>query len=187
MYTSSEFSIITKQYLTCYTRILNRMMSCMNTANLTNSISRNFIVQMIPHHRAAIEMSKNILCYTTFIPVQEIALGIIREQTQSIRDMERIVRSCSRIKNSSQELSCYQNNSREIMDIMFADMKNACTVNDINANFMYEMIPHHLGAVNMSQNALNFPLCADLKPILESIITSQQRGVHEMEELLSQI
>lgn len=159
----------------------------MNTANLTNSISRNFIVQMIPHHRAAIEMSKNILCYTTFIPVQEIALGIIREQTQSIRDMERIVRCCSRIKSSSQELSCYQNNSREIMDIMFADMQNACTVNDINANFMYEMIPHHLGAVNMSQNALNFPLCSDLKPILESIITSQQKGVHEMEELLSQI
>lgn len=159
----------------------------MNTANLTNSISRNFIVQMIPHHRAAIEMSKNILCYTTFIPVQEIALGIIREQTQSIRDMERIVRCCSRIKNSSQELSCYQNKSREIMDIMFADMQNACTVNDINANFMYEMIPHHLGAVNMSQNALNFALCTDLKPILESIIASQQKGVQEMEELLSQI
>lgn len=160
-------------------------MSCMTTANLTNSISRNFIVQMIPHHRAAIEMSKNILCYTTLIPLQEIALGIIREQTQGIRDMERILRYCSRMRTDNQELSCYQKNFREIADTMFADMQNACTVNDINANFMYEMIPHHLGAINMSQNALNFPICSELKPILESIITSQQKGVCEMEELLS--
>lgn len=187
MYTSSEFSIITNQYLTCYTRILNRMISCMTSVNLTNSISRNFIVQMIPHHRAAIEMSKNILCYTTFIPVQEIALGIIREQTQSIRDMERILRCCLRMKNNNQELACYQSSFREIADTMFTDMRNACTVNDINANFMYEMIPHHLGAVNMSQNALQFPVCPDLKPMLESIITTQQKGVCEMEELLSMI
>ncbi len=187
MYTSSEFSIITNQYLTCFSRILNRMMSCMTTANLTNSISRNFIVQMIPHHRAAIEMSKNILCYTTLIPLQEIALDIIREQTEGIRDMERILRCCSRMGNNNQELSCYQNHFREITDTMFSDMENACTVNDINADFMYEMIPHHLGAINMSQNALNFPICPDLKPILESIITSQKKGVYEMEELLSQI
>lgn len=32
---------------------------------LTDSISGNFIMQMIPHHTAAIEMSANILKYTT--------------------------------------------------------------------------------------------------------------------------
>lgn len=53
------------------------MIQGMTEAELTGSISDNFIVQMIPHHRAAIEMSGNILKYTTSIPLQEIALGII--------------------------------------------------------------------------------------------------------------
>ena len=39
---------------------------------------------MIPYHEAAIEMSKNILQYTAFIPLQNIAQGIIEKQTQSI-------------------------------------------------------------------------------------------------------
>lgn len=188
LYTSSSgFSIITNQYLTCFEGILNRMISGMTRANLTNSISHNFIVQMIPHHRGAIEMSKNLLRYTTCIPLQEIALGIIREQTESIRNMEHILRCCARIKNTRQELSCYQNNFHEITRTMFSDMENACKVNDINASFMYEMIPHHMGAVKMSQSALNFPICSGLNPILEAIISSQEKGIRQMEELLSQI
>lgn len=163
------------------------MIRGMTTANLTNSISHNFIVQMIPHHRGAIEMSKNLLRYTTFIPLQEIALDIIREQTESIRDMERIFRCCGRTKNTRQELSCYGDSFDEITHTMFTGMENACQVNDINVNFMYEMIPHHMGAIKMSQSALNFPICSGLDPILDAIITSQEKGVRQMEELLAQM
>ena len=53
------------------------MIQQMNSAQLSNSISYNFIVQMIPHHKAAIEMSCNLLQYTTLVPLQEIALNII--------------------------------------------------------------------------------------------------------------
>ncbi len=45
----------------------------MSNAKLTNSISHNFIVQMIPHHEAAIEMSENILKYTSNDSLQNIA------------------------------------------------------------------------------------------------------------------
>lgn len=184
---SCELSIVTGRYLTCFQQILDRMIFGMTTAKLTNSISHNFIVQMIPHHRAAIEMSKNLLCYTTYIPLQEIALGIIREQTKSIHDMQQILCCCSRLRNTEQELSCYQNHIHEITRTMFSDMKNACTTNDINATFMHEMIPHHKGAIKMSQTTLNFSICSELVPILDAIITSQEKGVCQMEELLSML
>ena len=79
----------------------------MDGAQLTDSISYNFIVQMIPHHRAAIEMSYNILQYTTCIPLQEIALGIIEEQTMSIQNMLSILDRCAGLGNAQQDVCCY--------------------------------------------------------------------------------
>lgn len=186
-YTSCELSIVTGKYLSCFYQILDRMIFGMTSARLTNSVSHNFIVQMIPHHRAAIEMSRNLLCYTTNIPLQEIALNIIKEQTKSIHNMQQILNCCSRLRNTEQELSYYQKHIHEITRTMFADMKNACTTNDINATFMHEMIPHHKGAIKMSQTTLDLPICSELVPILEAIITSQEKGARQMEELLSML
>lgn len=53
------------------------MIQGMTSPELSCSISHNFIVQMIPHHRAAIEMSHNLLCYTTDIALQNIAVNTI--------------------------------------------------------------------------------------------------------------
>ena len=50
MYCGEQFSDVTKQYLCCFYEILDNMIEEMTNAKLTNSISHNFIVQMIPHH-----------------------------------------------------------------------------------------------------------------------------------------
>ena len=178
------FSNVTKCYLSRFYEILDEMIRGMRDAPLTDSISHNFIVQMIPHHRAAIEMSQNLLQYTTFVPLQNIASRIISEQTKSIEDMEAVLESCSAQENTGQECCLYRRRLDQITQTMFADMENACTTNNINANFMREMIPHHLGAIRMSEHALRFPICPELVPILRAIITSQRRGVREMRQLL---
>lgn len=180
-----SLSIVTQKYITCYDKILNRMISGMTTASLNHSISHNFIVQMLPHHRAAIEMSKNLLCYTTFIPLQDIALNIIEEQTKSIQNMQKVLCCCSRHQNTHRHLLQYQEQIFGITQLMFSDMLNAPVENDINVSFLHEMLPHHKGAIQMSKTALDFPICPQLVPILEAIITSQETGVRQMEELLS--
>ena len=63
-------------------------------------------------------------------------------------------------------------------------MRSAHSDNDINADFIREMIPHHQGAIQMSQNVLRFDICPELVPILQAIITSQREGVNKMERLL---
>ena len=91
MHGSQAFSEVTKAYLCRFYSILDEMIAKMTKAQPTDSLSHTFIVQMIPHHQAAIDMSRNILPYATFLPLQTIARNIITEQTQSIEKMQQIL------------------------------------------------------------------------------------------------
>ena len=179
-----SFSLVTINYLNRFYSILDRMIQDMTNARLGNSISVNFMTQMIPHHRAAIEMSQNLLQYTILLPLQKIAQEIIKEQTESIQHMREMLPCCSRQANSQQDLCLYEKNSRQIAHNMFSQMKNARSCNDINANFIREMIPHHEGAIRLSINALRYPICPELLPVLQSIVKSQERGIRRMKRLL---
>ena len=184
---SQCFSNNTKDYLREFRLILDDMIEGMTDAELTDSISQNFIVQMIPHHDAAIRMSENLLRYTTNVELQNIALGIVREQTESIENMERILRRCSREKDSRQCIYRYNRKTEEILRAMFARMRNAQSTNSIDCNFIREMIPHHMGAVCMCENALKYDICSGLRPILRAIIRSQKRGIAQMRRLERQL
>lgn len=180
----SELSIVSQDYLDAFYCILDEMIKGMTDVELTNSISYNFMIQMIPHHCGAIEMSQNILRYTTNIQVQNIALGIIESQTKSIDDMRRIEGTCSQLCNSDEDVCVFQNEMNRIMQTMFSEMNGACSTNRINCNFMWEMIPHHMGAVRMSEATLKYNICKELVPILQAIIKSQKRGIMQMQRLL---
>lgn len=81
----------------------------------------------------------------------------------------------------------YLNTFYSILNTMIDGMESAPSTNRINANFMQEMIPHHKGAIALSQNTLCYDICPELVPILDAIITSQEKGVKQMEGLLHSI
>ena len=179
-----KLSNVTQIYLKRFYEILDEMIHGMTEAELTNSISHNFIAQMLPHHMAAIEMSKNILKYTTCIPLQNIAEGIIKDQTKSIENMKSALCECSELTNPECNLRRYTAETDRIMKAMFERMRNAPELNDVNSSFIREMIPHHIGAIEMSLSALKYDICPELVPILDKIISSQKRGVDQMRRLL---
>ncbi len=178
-----DLSQNTQNYLAEYNRILAQMASAMEDAALNASISGSFIRQMLPHHRAAIAMSENLLRYTTNLELQRIAQNIVTEQSRSIDDMLRIQRICANTRNTPQSAARYAACVSSIMDTMLASMESARAVNSIDCSFISEMIPHHEGAIAMSRLALRFPLCPGLVPILDAIIRSQSRGVRQLRQL----
>ena len=183
----NQLSHVTESYLSRFYEILDTMIQEMTSVELNNSISRNFILQMIPHHQAAIEMSRNLLQYTTNVELQNIALNIIRTQSASIESMMRALNRCSTEMNNNTDVINYQNAFDELTERMFNNMANAPISNNIDVNFIREMIPHHIGAIEMSRNALRFPLCVELNNILRDIIISQSNGVQQMRAILEQI
>ncbi len=180
-----SLSNVSKDYLYSYNCILDEMIQKMTEAELTDSISSNFIILMIPHHKAAIDMSQNILRYTTNISLQEIAQNIINEQTKNIENMYSITRICSRSVNSKRDLEIYQHKTSQIIQTMFSRMENSKVSNQINCDFMWEMIPHHMGAIEMSTSTLMFKICSELIPILETIMSSQKKYIIQMQDLLN--
>lgn len=179
-----ELSNVTKAYLDEYQKILNKMMQGMTYVTITCSISDNFIKQMIPHHMAAIKMSENVLKYTTNLDVQRIANEIIKEQTESIENMEAIQKRCCIVQNSEYEVYEYMCAFKEIAEIMFHEMCAAPISNSINVNYIIEMIVHHQGGVRMAQNVLRFCICQELIPILHCLIKMQCKQIEEMQKLL---
>lgn len=174
----------TKDYLVRFGQILDNMIKGMRSAELTDSVSHNFIVQMIPHHEGAIEMSRSILRYTNCVPLREIANNIIISQTKSLADMQAILCACSACRNPRQDIACYQRRFEQIVRAMADEMQSACRTDNMSADFMREMIPHHRGAIRMSENALQYSICPALRPILQEIITSQRTEIRKMTILL---
>lgn len=184
MRNSCKLSQNAKDYLSTFYCILDNMIEGMTTAELMDSISHNFIVQMIPHHCAAIEMSQNILRYTHSPILQKIANQIITEQTKSISNMEKALPCCSQLENTRQDVTLYQRQINQIMNTMFCEMEYAGDTNQTDTDFLREMIPHHRGAVKLSETTLQYEICKELVPILDAIITSQKKGIQQMEQLL---
>ena len=66
---------------------------------------------------------------------------------------------------------------------MIYRMKYCLRSNDINLNFISEMIPHHEGAIAMCQNLLQYNIDPRLRMVAENIIKEQSQGVKDLYEV----
>lgn len=173
-----------KHYLCCYYQILDEMIQGITTAKLTQSISHNFIVQMIPHHRAAVRMCRNILEVSDSQAVRRLAQRIMDRRATGIAQMEALAPGCGQPDTPQLDLRLCQRRMDLIFREMFTKMGSAPEGNRLNAVFLQQMIPHHRGAVRMAHNALRYEIRTDLAPVLRSIIDTQCREIVEMRSLL---
>lgn len=173
-----------KQYLCCYYQILDEMIQGITTARLTQSISRNFVVQMLPHQRAAVRMCRNILEASEDPGLRRTAQRISTREAQGIETLEGLIASCGQLITPQMDLRLYQRRMDLIFREMFTQMGSAPEGNRLNAVFFQQMIFHHRGAVRMAQNTLRYEVCTDLAPVLRSIIDTQSREIRQMQFLL---
>ena len=176
-----------KMYLQKFDQILCTMACRMLSKIPTRSITLDFIECMIPHHQAAIYMCENLLKFTSYRPLQEIAHGIIRMQTRGISQMREIASTTKCLNNTYQDVNMYFSKYREITENMVYRMRSAPKCDNINLNFTNEMIPHHEGAIQMCNNLLKYPIDERLEVVAKNIIVEQSRGVRQLKQIQNSI
>lgn len=174
------FDNSTEEYLKEFDKILCTMACKMLSKCPTNSITLDFIECMIPHHQAAIYMCKNLLKYTYYRPLQNIAHNIIRTQEKGIMQMREIASTTKYLNNNCNDVNKYFAKYRSITEHMISKMRSAPRCNNLNLNFTNEMIPHHEGAIEMCNNLLEYKIDPRLTNVAKNIIAEQSRGVEEL-------
>lgn len=186
MYKVIKMSDNTKIYIQNFYAIFDEMRRKMEAVVPCDSISVNFIEQMIPHHEAAIQMSENILKFTTNTEIEEIAKTIISMQTSDIEAMREMKAGCD-IKNDTRDLFLYEKGYQIAYNRMIQGMSASQTKNNVDIDFLTEMIPHHEGAIAMAENLLKFDICEPLRTLAEGIVTTQKEQAKQMRELLRRL
>ena len=120
-----------KRYLCCYYQILDEMIQGITTAKLTRSLSHNFIVQMIPHHQAAVRMCRNLLQYSDDGAVRRLAQRITDQQTQGLQAMEGLLADCGQPANPQMDLRLCHRRTELILRELFSQMGSAPEGNQI--------------------------------------------------------
>ncbi len=72
-----------------------------------------------------------------------------------------------------------------ILDTMIQNMTGAELDDSISHNFITTMIPHHMAAIEMSQNILKYTNSGQLQRIAQNIITEQAKSIADMREIES--
>lgn len=176
-----------KTYLCCFYQTLDGMVQGMTTAGLTQSISHNFAVQMIPHHRAAVQMSNNVLRFTDSKAVRRLAQRLAEERAKTAERLEAVLPACAQLTNARMDLRLYQRRMDLIYRDMYIKMGASPENNRLAAVFLRQMLPHCLGAVRMADTALKYDVSTQLVPILRSISACQRRDAAQIRALLDRM
>ena len=134
-----------------------------------------FLSQMIAHHQAALTMSRDARPSLKDTHVREHAQEIIASQTKEIREMGALLQTDYKTKPSMAQ-----------MNTMKADMKGMMAMKPTSDHMFLEMmIPHHQGAVEMSQLALKNSSSPKVKALASRIIKDQNAEIADFKKMLA--
>ena len=171
---------------------MNKMMAGM-AVKPTADADRDFVAMMVPHHQGAIDMARaELQCGHNQILLR-IAQEIVVGQLQEIAAMRLAIgepASPTWATNGAQEApaaapaqkaapgsdAAFVSRSNAAMDKMMTDMAVKPTGN-VDHDFVAMMVPHHQGAIDMSQAELQYGKNARLKTIAQEIIVDQMQEI----------
>ena len=147
---------------------------------MSQNIDQHFIVQMIPHHEGAIEMSKIALERSERAEIRSLAQGIIEAQQKEINDMSAWYETWFGATPPRGGMGMMHMGGMEV-DI---DALRLVPAEDFDREFILQMIPHHEMAIVMAQMLLAATERPEMKQLGDNIVTSQSREIDMMRSWL---
>jgi uncharacterized protein (DUF305 family) len=144
-----------------------------------NPTDRAFVADMVPHHEAAVQMAGIARTRGQSAFVKTLAANIIKSQKAEIATMRR--EDAGLAKEGVQTGSLGLDDAAMGMD---HDAATLATASPFDEAFLQMMVPHHEGALEMSEIELRKGADPELKALAQQIIDGQTREIAQMREHL---
>ena len=131
------------------------------------AFDRAFLSQMIAHHTAAVQMAKEALRSATKPETKQEAQKVIDSQTKEIAQMTDWLKNWYKSAPDETEQALVNADMRHMMAMPVSS----------DAMFYEMMIPHHQGAIDMSELALKNAGRVEVKEMARKIIAAQEAEI----------
>lgn len=159
----------------------------MNLGPKDENFDLRFIDGMIPHHQGAVKMAQEALTKSQRPEIKQLAQQIIDAQEKEIAELQSWRKSW--YPNQSETPVMYDAQmghmmpmSQEMRDSMMMNVALGAADDQFDLRFINAMIPHHQGAVEMANQALQNSDRPEIKTLAQNIISSQQQEISQMEQ-----
>lgn len=151
------------------------------------SFDLRFIDGMIPHHQGAVEMAQEALTKSQRSEIKQLAQQIIEAQEKEITELQTWRKSW--YPNQDDTPMMYDTGmghmmpmSQEMRDSMMMKGDLGTADDQFDLRFINAMIPHHEGAIDMANQALQNSERSEIKTLAQNIISSQQQEIDQMQQ-----
>lgn len=143
-----------------------------------------FVTMMIPHHEQAVQMSDLLLAKSGVDPdVRKLAQQIKAAQQPEIERMQGWMTDWG-IDDSDMGGMDHSDHMGGMLTAEQLDALKKANGPEGQKLFLEGMIQHHEGAITMANNVLSGGQDPQVKTLAETIVTTQQAEITEMEKLL---
>jgi len=153
---------------------LGALAACGGDDTEANGIDRAFAEMMIPHHQGAVEMAEIALERTERPELRKLSEQIIASQKAEIAEFEEALDGdLEGVESESMGMS---------MGMMGMDMDMLRSAQQFDRAFIDMMIPHHEGAVVMSDVERKRGENPEMQAMAREITAAQEREIAQMRE-----
>ena len=163
-------------YLTQFSTILCDISKQM----LNQNITIDFIKSMLTIYQAQIDMGNNLLQNSSYEPLLQIVRNIIGSNTSIIQQMQQILISSNNYTNCCRDFCCYSDEYMRISRCMINRMEKSPRCQNVNLDFICEIIPLCEGTILICKNLLKYLVNPALSSLVENIITEQTEFIKEL-------
>lgn len=153
----------------------------------SGSAELDFLVSIIPHSEASVELSKNYLLFGgSNKELKSLANEIIEEQTEEIEDMRKLIRTIQQSGITDKEK---ENGYLNLYNKMISSHQHITEETEASSNvekaYIEGMVIHHQMAADMAKAILRYSSHHEIKDIAEDILEMQMEEISQMEEIFN--
>lgn len=154
-------------------QLMDGMMTRMHQQKSTGNNDIDYANMMLQHHQAAVDMAKLQISKGKDDSLKSFSQQVIDAQQKEIALMAEFISRGNPQRSANS--AAFKKAINETMDIMMTPQ--VPVHNDIDKDFVEQMIPHHQAAVDMAKVYLQFGTDASLKKMSNDIIASQSSEI----------